>query len=216
VRGAEVRRVVMSGRRRNLTVLIVAATLVPLTALAAGCRLVGSGTLDYVPAAERPSPYVYRCPEPGAWYCWPAATNGSTVTMRVFQPDPGDAWPPPGQLGIWLKADRIPFLYNPFISGDLSWLALVRLPQVTDSPELQVPRDCAGLGATAGFVLVDGEGSNRVGRVIVNDDRTLSAWLTVPDTPENRHASWVLATDSVYLLGGVGGSAIRCGTVTVQ
>jgi hypothetical protein len=207
----------MSERRRILTVLIVVA-LVPMMALAAGCRLVGSGTLDYVPAAERPSGYEYQCPEPGAWYCWPAATNGSTVTMRVFRPDPGDGWPPPGQLGIWLKADRIPFLSNPFSAGDLSWLALVRLPQVTDNPELQVPRDCAGLAATNGFVLVDGEGSNRVGRVIVNDNRTLNAWLTVPDTPETRQASWVLATDTRYLTGvfTVGGLAIRCGTLTVQ
>jgi hypothetical protein len=188
-------------------VLLLAAVAV----LAAGCRLVGSGTLDYVPAAERPSPFIYQCPEPGAWYCYPAATNGSPVEMKVFRAEPGAAWPPPGMLGISLLADRIPFI-DPVavVPEGLSTLVLVRLPEVPREGSPTV-RTCAELVSTDGIVRV--WETNRVGAVRVNDDRTLTAFLTVPDTGENWQASWVLVTEANPMVGH--GYVIRCGSVSV-
>jgi hypothetical protein len=195
-------------------VLLLAA----VAALAAGCRLVGSGTLDYVPAAERPSPFIYQCPEPGAWYCYPAATNGSPVEMKVFRAEPGDAWPPPGMLGISLRAQQIPFLapaMNVTDRDPLAALVLVRLPEVPREgwPTVQ---SCAELDSTEGVVRVWDD--NRIGAVTVNPDRTLTAFLAVPDTPENWQASWVLATDALnpFARGmAAPGYAIRCGAVSV-
>ncbi len=143
----------------------------------------------------------------------PAATSGSVATVALFSAEPGDAWPPPGKLGISVEAERIPFIVQPlFTPYEGLWnLVLVRLPAPTGRSEGTVIRNCAELESTGG--LVDVQGSHRMGTMKVGDDRTLSALLTVDDTPENRQASWVLASESFGW--GTQGYAVRCGTTTL-
>jgi hypothetical protein len=195
----------------NLTRAALLVVTIAVLALASGCRLVGSGTLDYVPPAERPSKYEGAgCPEPGAWYCEPAATHGSPVTIRIFRAEPGDAWPPPGMLGVWLHADQIPLVDNPYGGGDPSLLILAPLSMQSPVADQRQAQNCSELALTTGRVdLFD----FRFPRVRVNADRTLNAWLTVADTPEYRHAWWVLAGEGLITPYSF---AIRCGTAPVE
>ncbi len=181
--------------------------MVAMLALASGCRLIGTGTLGYAPGGR-----YGVCAQP-------AATSGSPVTMRVFGRDPGDTWPPPDTLGVWLHADNFPALVN---CGEPSWphtLLLVRLfapSEQFDPQNTNAFRSCdelnSRLDSGTGAYVDAGTRYHRYGPISVNPDEPMDALLTIDDIPENREASWVLATKDFgdQLLA----KPLRCGTVT--
>jgi len=177
----------MPSTRTIIAVLLMATTLV----FASGCRLVGSGTLGYVSVSVPDEP---------------AATTGSTATIQAIRPDPGDGWPPPGKLGMWVRADHIP----PTGTGQ-DHLYLVRLfgPQ---EPTLRKwdSRTCDELTANSpGRVFLRLEFV--VGPLHIGDDRVINEVLLVDDLLLFQDLSWVIANeDATY-----SGQAIRCGTLTV-
>ena len=191
-----------------------------MLALASGCRVVGSGTLGYVPAGASRGPWSYVQP------VQPAANSGSPVTVQVFRPVPGDTWPPAGTLGLWLHADNMPALAVNV--GDLKrqlytdeqiyertrTLYLIRLHGALEeaNPEFAQYRSCDELLShpeRQGTVWV----GPLLGEIAFNPDGPLDALITIDDTPENRQTSWVLATSSWGLQGQR--TAIRCGTITL-
>jgi hypothetical protein len=189
----------MSSLRRSATTLLV---MVALLAVASGCRVVGSGTLELL---DRPANLS-------------AARSGSPMTVEVFRPDPGDAWPPEGQLGLKLHAENIPdfhmFCEEPWMNcaGVTGRLYLLLTPPsvrgcdpppydvITGAPDLVSHRD-----STSGT----GKG---LGPIVLTADRVLNAFLAIDDTPENRQATWWL-TSEPWPNGGA--YALRCGTITV-
>ncbi len=164
--------------------------MVAVFVLASGCRLVGSGTLGYVSVSVPNEP---------------AATTGSVATVQVFRPDPGDAWPPPAKLGIWVRADHIP----PARTG-YEGLNLVRLfgPEEPTRGALS-SRTCDELTAkNSGRVY---QYPDMVFPLHVGDDRVINEVLLVDDLPLFQDLSWVIANnDAMYT-----GQAIRCGRLTV-
>ena len=171
-------------RRRCYSVAALLVTTLAVAAFAMGCRLVGSGTLDRI-----------NC-DPRSGDCLPAST-GSLVTVHVFRAAPGDAWPPPGRLGVSLRVEQIPSRDG---QESLPTLVLLRL----------IDRNCRQLGLNSLFVL----GENRVGAVNIASDRTLNALLVVDDTPENLQTSWVLATEAVS--PSPYGTPIRGGAISLD
>jgi hypothetical protein len=174
---------------RPPVVLLVATAL-----LAAGCRLVGSGTLDYVPN---------NFPDE------PAATSGSVATIQAFRAEPGDAWPPFGTIALWVRADDIPELRIGYDN-----LYLVRLWGAQETtPESMGNRICAELAASdnPGRVWLAYD-ELVIGNLDVGDDRAVSEVLLVDDDKlPGGELSWVLASNDAEYTG----QAIRCGTMTV-
>jgi hypothetical protein len=189
----------MSTPRCSATTLLVMAAML---AFAGGCRLVGSGTLGLL---DRPANFS-------------AARSGSPMTVEVFRPDPGDAWPPQGQLGLKLHAENIPDFYmfcqEPWMNcaGVTGRVYLLLTPPsvrgcdplpydvITGMPAVVSHRD-----STSGT----GKG---VGPIVLTADRVLNAFLTIDDTPENRQATWWLTSEPHP--NGVA-EALRCGTISV-
>jgi hypothetical protein len=182
----------MAGRRRIFAVLTV-VVLVPSMALAAGCQLVGSGTLNYVPVA-----YPAGTSGPDE----PAATSGSIATIHAFRRDPGDAWPPQGKVALWVRAENIP----PLRTAPDESVYLMRLfaPQEA-APAYGGVRTCGELAANTGRLpfypaLV-------IGHLRIGDDRTLNQVVLADDTPEVRQSSWAIVNNDAFYSG----QAIRCG-----
>ena len=198
-------------RRSPVTLFILTAML----ALASGCHSVGSGTLGYVTNVQV-DPIIHLPAQP-------AAISGSAVTVEVFRHDPGDTWPPPGQLGLWLHADSIPVFQAPLPADDpwLRTVTLVRLLGPSEKVTGAMPefRNCDEIKGT-GEIWTFGHEFGRFGLSpdpakagTFAPDRTLSALVTIDDTAENWQASWVLATEGTGLLHT--SYAIRCGTITL-
>jgi hypothetical protein len=190
---AVVRRVVMNGRRRILAILIVVA-LVPLMALAAGCRYVGSGALGLVPSAQD--------------Y---AAKAGPAVTVDVFRGTPGESWPPQGKLVFWLRARDFPRIR----CGGEQQCALKLQRLATSSQQAGNPpfeyRTCEELiDARAPLISWDQPGLELVG-MVDHPGGVINALLLVDDTPENRAATWVLTETSL-----TADEPLRCGKVIVS
>jgi hypothetical protein len=190
---AVVRRLIMNGRRRTFAVLLVVA-LVPLMALAAGCRYVGSGALGLVPSAQD--------------Y---AAGAGPAVTVDVFRGTPGESWPPQGKLVFWLRARDFPRIR---CGGEqqcaLQFFRLATSSQQAGNPPFEY-RTCEELiNASAPLIGFNQPGLERIGEVR-HPDGVINALLVVDDTPENRAATWVLTETSLTAW-----EPLRCGNVTVS
>ncbi len=174
----------MSSLRRSATTLLV---MVAMLVLASGCRLVGSGTLGYVPNPDES-----------------AATSGSVATIHAFRPNPGDAWPPPRMLALWVRADHIPQL-NAGVAPGSAAVYFWRLKN--DLPEYGMPRTCEEIPAQGLIVLLKPAWALHIG-----EDRTVNEVLLVDDTPENQDASWVIARETSNYGWFV---PIRCGALPV-
>ncbi len=197
-------------RRSATAVLVMAVVLV----LASGCRLVGSGTLGSLPNA-----HVYY------------AVHGSAVTVEVFRPAPGDAWPPAGQLGLRLRAENIPDIgcwRAPWFEDcSDSWrstvyLARLRLSSEPTSPDYnwEYPSSCDPY-QNPDLPLPLVRAKEYRGPLVVTPDGFLDAFLTIDDTPDNWQASWVLTTAALPVYPGLPTDpsahriVLRCGTITV-
>ncbi len=185
----------MTSRRHSATALLVMAAVL---VLASGCRLVGSGTLGYVPNPDER-----------------AATSGSVATIHAYRADPDDAWPPPGTLALWVRAENIPPASVGFGIGNSPPPALMYLVRLFGAvepvrPDMGEYRTCEEMVAAGGRIVSP---SHVIASLHVGDDRVISEAVLVDDTPENRDASWVITAATarafVYL------SPLRCGALTV-
>jgi hypothetical protein len=172
--------------------------MVAILALATGARCVGSGRLELLHESGEP-----------------AATSGSAVTVEVFRPNPGDAWPAPGQLGLRLHAENIPaFAPNadpvPGPRPNTMWLIRLYGP-AEELPALPWSyRSCDEIKGD-GIVSTGIKGAHTI---TLTPARVLDALITIDDTPENWRASWVLTTMDNFA-NFAGAYAVRCGTITV-
>lgn len=188
---------------RTVIAITVMATVL---AFASGCRLVGSGTLGYVPTSQYGD------------FRQPAATSGSPVSVQIFSRDPDDTWPPPDALGVRIQAEDIPAIVN--YTREPEWahsLLLVRLFSPSEQADPQntgVFRSCDELNNRPGALVDIWTRRHAYGPIFVNADEPVDALLTIDDTPENREGSWALTTGEVGWYSG--GTAIRCGTITVM
>jgi hypothetical protein len=189
----------MNGRRRTFAVLIVLA-LIPLAALAAGCRYVGSGALNPLPNSS--------IQEPAAW-------QGPAVTVGVFRGSTGEAWPPEGKLAFWVRASGFPQIRCGLQCTYLELRRLARADEPNASPPMKYIqyRTCEELINQAGGPMIYWRqpGMELIGNVNIGADGTINQWLLVDDTPDNWNATWVL-TDWGY----AGLVPIRCGKVIVS
>jgi len=170
----------------------MATTLV----FASGCRLVGSGTLGYVPNPDEP-----------------AASSGSVATIHAYRADPDDAWPPPGTLALWVRADHIPPASVGL--GSPPQPALMYLTRLFGAlepvrPGLGEYRTCEDMVTAGGRAL---SLAHVVASLHVGDDGIIGQVVLVDDTPENREASWVIAAATGRAWPYFG--PIRCGALTV-
>jgi hypothetical protein len=142
--------------------------IIPLVLLAAGCRLVGSGTLEQIPSVNARE-----------------AREGPGVSVNVYRADPGDAWPPAGKLAIWLRATDFPTIN---CGVQCTYLEL-------RNPPIEY-RSCDELiNERAPLIPQDQEGLELIGRVDIDNEHAINEVLLIDDIPENRSATWVL-TDS--------------------
>jgi hypothetical protein len=174
----------MASARTVIAVIFMAATV----ALASGCRVVGSGTLGYVPASEGVEP---------------SSVLGSPAEVRVFRHEAGHAWPPPGKLGIVVTADDIPYDGpSPLLLIGMTDPSLYGAPRVHRCDEL----------STTGGVFMWGVPSIYE-EVHVNPDHSVRALFAVADAPDwpGPTGDWVLAAVGRVPDAEVYAVAVRCG-----
>jgi hypothetical protein len=161
--------------------------------IATGCRLVGSGTLDYVEVEGDSSAMGV------------AATSGSLATIQAFRAADGAEWPPPGQVAVVVRADHIPP-----ISSDL---APERLSLVLLAPN----ETCGYLEfVQGGMMWVDSGGSQVIAPILAGDDRVIAEVVLVDAAklPEGE-VSWAIANFRPTIGDVNAHRAIRCGTMTI-
>lgn len=117
--------------------------------------------------------------------------------LRAYASDPGDPWPPAGQLNLYVHGDDFG---APPSYGMNGFLYLVRTSDPCPESE----------GRPETFMLSD---VTIVGVVTVTNG-TVNQFVTMPDTPASRQPTWALI-DIGELQGFPGEHFIRrCGTVT--
>jgi hypothetical protein len=159
----------------------VALVLVTLAAMAAAlaCREVGRGDLHVANDLS--------------------GIGRDNTIFRAYLSDPGEPWPPAGQLNLFVRGDDIG---KPPSFGFNGYLYLVRTSMACPQSE----------GAPEVFHLPDVTITGIV--TVVNG--TVNQFVTMPDTPANRSGTWALiAIDETPDTSG-GHLISRCGTVTWQ
>ncbi len=123
--------------------------------------------------------------------------GADNTTLHAYVADPGDTWPPPGQIGLKVHGDDFG---TPPSYGMNGFVYLVRTSAVCPQSE----------GAPETFTLPQ---VTVVGIVTVTNG-SVNQFLTMPDTPANRQPRWALI-DIPELSGFPGEHLVRrCGTVT--
>lgn len=119
------------------------------------------------------------------------------TTLHAFAPDPGDAWPPPGYVNLWIKGDD---LGSPPAYGMNGYVYLVRTDLACPQRE----------GAPETFRLTD----VTIAGLVTVTNGSVNQFITMPDTPGNRESHWALI-DIGEVSGFPGEHLIRrCGEVT--
>lgn len=117
--------------------------------------------------------------------------------LRAYAPDPGDSWPPTGQVNIFVRGDDFG---SPPSYGMNGYLYLVRTtaacPQSEGAPEV----------FTLSAVTITG--------VVTVTAGSVNQFVTMADTPANRAATWALIDVAPFPNTGGGHLIRRCGTVT--
>jgi hypothetical protein len=155
----------------------LAVAVLSLAAVSAACREVGRGDLR----VQNDLSGIGR----------------DNTIFRAYAPEPGDAWPPAGQLSLYVRGDDFG---SPPSYGMNGFVYLVRTgnpcPQSEGRPET----------FTLGDVTIAG--------VVTVTNGTVNQFLIMPDTPANRQSTWALI-DIGALQDFPGEHFIRrCGTVT--
>ena len=122
--------------------------------------------------------------------------GADNTTLKAFAPDPGDAFPPPGYLTLFVKGDDFGL---PPSYGMNGYLYLVRTD--LDCPQSE--------GAPEGFNLTD---VNIVGVVTVTNG-SVNQFLTMPDMASNRQSHWALIEINEFAGYEPLHLSHRCGTV---
>ncbi|MHB8378123.1 MAG: hypothetical protein ACYDEB_14385 [Dehalococcoidia bacterium] len=116
--------------------------------------------------------------------------------LRAYAPDPGDVWPPTGQVNILVKGDDFG---SPPSYGMNGYLYLVRTsalcPQSEGAPEV----------FTLSAVTITG--------IITVTAGSVNQFVTMADTPANRAATWALIDVGEFPSTGGGHLIRRCGPV---
>ena len=161
--------------RRLSTPRFAVVVVLAAAVLAASCQLVGSGDLHVQNDLS--------------------GLGEDNTTFEAFVADPGDAWPPPGELAIWVKGDDFG---SPPDYGMDGFLYVVRT-------ELECPMS---EGAPEVFELTD---VDIVGVASVRDG-SVNQFFTMPDSSANRDPRWALIEIGTVVPDGH--LIHRCGTVT--
>jgi hypothetical protein len=165
----------MNPPRRTLA-LVAFLTLVGVAALAASCRLAGQGHLNVANDLS--------------------GIGRDNTEFRAYVADPGEPWPPPGVLNIYVRGDDFG---RPPSYGMDGYLYLVSTglpcPQSEGAPE----------AFTLPQVTIHG--------IVTVTNGSVNQFITVPDTAANRADRWALI-DIPELAAYPGQHLIyRCGTV---
>ena len=157
--------------------LLVLLGLLVVAVAAVSCTLVGQGHLNVANDLS--------------------GIGDDNTELRAYVADPGDAFPAPGQISLFVKGDDFG---SPPLYGMDGYLYLVSTGLACPESE----------GAPEAFTLAD---VTIVGVVTVRDG-SIDQVLTMPDTPANRAARWALI--AIPELAGYPGLHLihRCGTVT--
>jgi hypothetical protein len=162
--------------RRNRWFWPVAA-LVLIAVAAAGCRHVGGGPLHVANDLS--------------------GIGRDNTVFNAYAPDPGDVWPPSGDVNLWVKGDDFG---HPPSYGMNGYLYLVRTntacPMAESAPEVYTLSDVT----IAGIITVTAGSVNQ--------------FVTMQDTPSNRQAVWALIDIPEEPNTNGGHWVHRCGAVT--
>lgn len=164
-------------RRINMFKRLAPLALGVLMIAAASCRIVGQGDLRIANDLS--------------------GIGADNTTLRAFAADPGDAWPPPGYVNLFVKGDDFGL---PPSYGMTGYLYLVRTnlncPQSEGAPEQFGLSDVTIVG------------------IITVTNGSVNQFVTMPDTAANRSSRWALI--EINEIAGVPGAHLihRCGTVT--
>jgi len=159
--------------RARFAIILLAAFAIA----AASCSLVGQGPLHVANDLS--------------------GAGADNTTLRAFAPGPGDAFPPPGWLSLFVKGDDFG---QPTAYGMNGYLYLVRTnlacPQSEAAPET----------FTLAQVTITG--------LVTVTNGSVNQFLLMQDTPANRTSNWALI--EINELAGYPGEHFihRCGEVT--
>jgi hypothetical protein len=155
---------------------IIALALVVLGVFAASCRLVGQGDL-HVNNDE-------------------SGIGADNTKLRAYVADPGEVWPPPGFVNLFIKGDDFG---KPPSYGMNGYLYLVRTdlacPQSEGRPETFTLNDVTIVG------------------IVTVTNGSVNLFVSMQDTPANRQSRWALI--EINELAGFPTEHLlhRCGTV---
>lgn len=166
----------MTSKRSHFVPLLVIA-FIGVALVASGCRRVGHGQVSVANDLS--------------------GIGRDNTFIDAFASDPGDAWPPPGYLNLFVKGDDFG---APPTYGMSGYLYLVRSANACPQSE-GVPETFALTDVTiAGIITITAGSANQ--------------FVTMQDTPANRQATWALIEIPEAPTVPGGHMIRRCGAVT--